>query len=165
MRSWIERSQEEAYLLNPSFCCILITAAVTGYHEIAKRGLPLPLTYMILPIILHRPTRDLLPRSRRTSFPMWIQDNAKVRILFYERLMSLKTFTNEAILFGWERRWLNIDNSASILSNQWENTIRREIQSFDNEPKDCILKAMFIGKWFATAGPASTIMALWGVQV
>jgi len=164
MKAWIERPQEEAYLLNPSFCCVMISSAVAGYQENALRGLTLPLAYMILPITLHRPTRTLLPRSKRTSLPMWIQDNATVRILFYERLMSLKTFTNEAILFGGERKWLSIDKNGSILSNQKENTIRRAIHSFDNEPKDCILKAMFIGKWFAAAGPASTIMALWGVQ-
>ncbi|MFH1021789.1 MAG: three component ABC system middle component [Planctomycetota bacterium] len=164
MRAWLERPQEEAHLLNPSFCCLGIAAAVAGYHDTAQHGLPLPLTYMILPITLHRPTRDLLPRNRRTSLPMWIQDNAAARVLFYERLMSLKTFTNEAILFGCERRWLGIDTDASILSNQRENAIRRAIQSLDDEPKDCVLKAMFVGKWFADAGPASTVMTLWGVQ-
>ena len=164
MRTWIERPQEEAHLLNPSFCCLGIAAAVAGYHETAQRGLPLPLTYMILPIALHRPTRELLPRSRRTTLPMWIQDNAAARVLFYERLMSLKSFTNEAILFGCDRTWLAMDADGSMLSNQREASIRRAIQPLDGEPKDCVLKAMFVGKWFAAAGPASTVMALWGIQ-
>jgi len=95
---------------------------------------------------------------------MWLQNNAAARVLFYERLMSLKSFTNEAILFGCERGWLVIDTDASILSNQRETAIRRSLQSLDDEPKDCVLKAMFIGKWFAAAGPASTVMALWEIQ-
>lgn len=164
MSVWVERPQEEAYLLNPSFCCLGITAATTSYHKVTQGGLPLPLIYIVLPITLHRPTRELLPRSQRTSFPKWIQDNAAVRVLFYERLMSLKTFTNEAILFGCDRRWLSIGTDASISTNQSEAAIRKMLQSLDDEPKECVLKALFIGKWFAAAGPASTVMTLWGIQ-
>jgi hypothetical protein len=95
---------------------------------------------------------------------MWLQDNAAARVLFYERLMSLKTFTNEAILFGCNRSWLSVEADASITSSQQEAAIRRATQSLDDEPKDCVLKALFVGKWFASAGPASTVMALWGIQ-
>jgi len=164
MTSWIARPREEAHLLNPAFCCLGITAAAVGYQSIAKRGLPLPLAYMILPITLHKPTRELLPRSRRTSLPSWIQDNARVRVLFYERLLSLKPFTSESILFGSRKGWFNLRNDASLVAAWTEAAIQKEYKVLDDEPKECATKALFVGKWLAAAGPPATVMALWGIQ-
>lgn len=164
MTVWLERPPEEAHLLNPAFCCLGIMAAVVGYQEVASRGLPLPLAHMVLPITLHKPTRDLLPRDRRTSLPLWIQDNAAVRVLFYERLMILQRFTNEAILFGCRQGWFYMDDNASIVTDRREAALRRAYHALGDEPKDCALKAVFVGKWFAAAGPTATVMALWGVQ-
>lgn len=164
MSVWIERPREEAHLLNPAFCCLGITAAVVGYKDITSRGLPLALAHIVLPIILHKPTRDLLPRNRRTSLPLWIQDNALVRVLFYERLLSLKPFTNEAIIFGCRKGWFNLGENASLMTDRRESTLRSAYQALGDEPKDCAIKAVFIGKWLASAGSPATVMALWGIQ-
>ncbi|HON68950.1 MAG TPA: DUF6521 family protein [Phycisphaerae bacterium] len=164
MTVWTERPHEEANLLNPAFCCLGMTAAIAGYQAEANQGLPLGLAYMILPITLHKPTRDLLPRNRRTSLPMWIQDNASVRVLFHERLISLKPFTREAILFGCSRAWITVQNNASLVTDRTEAALRRACQSLEAEPRDCVLKAIFVGRWLATAGTPATVMALWGIQ-
>lgn len=164
MKVWIERPREEAHLLNPAFCCLGITAAVVGYQHMASRGLPLTLAYMVLPITLHKPTRDLLPRNRRTSLPLWIQQNASVRVLFHERLLSLKLFTREAIIFGCGKGWISLGDDASLVTNRTEAALRRAYQSLGDEPKDCAIKAVFLGKWLASAGPPATVMALWGIQ-
>lgn len=164
MTVWIERPREEAHLLNPAFCCLGITAAVVGYQGVASRGLPLALAHMVLPIALHKATRDLLPRDRRTSLPLWIQDNASVRVLFYERLLSLKSFTNEAIIFGCRKGWFRLRDDASLVTDRTEAAIRRAYRVLGDEPKDCAIKAVFIGKWLASAGSPATAMALWGIH-
>jgi len=164
MTVWTERPREEAYLLNPAFCCLGISAAVVGYQNVASRGLPLALAHIVLPISLHKPTRELLPRDRRTSLPLWIQDNASVRVLFHERLLSLKSFTNEAIIFGCRKGWFSLRDDASLVTDRTEASIRRAYQALGDEPKDCAIKAIFIGKWLASAGSPATVMALWGIQ-
>lgn len=164
MTVWIERPREEAHLLNPAFCCLGITAAVVGYQGVASRGLPLALAHMVLPISLHKPTRDRLPRDRRTSLPMWIQDNASVRVLFHERLLSLKLYTSEAIIFGCKKKWFSLADDASLVTDHTEAAIRGAYQALGDEPKDCAIKAVFIGKWLASAGSPATVMALWGIQ-
>lgn len=164
MTTWTERPREEANLLNPAFCCLGVTAAVAGYQVVAARGLPLALAHLVLPIALHKPTRDLLPRDRRTSLPLWIQENASVRVLFHERLLSLKVFTNEAILFGHRSGWLKLADDASLRTDRTETALRRAYQTLEDEPRDCALKAIFIGKWLASAGSSATVMALWGLQ-
>ncbi len=164
MTEWTERPHEEANLLNPAFCCLGMTAAIAGYQADANRGLPLGLAFMILPITLHKPTRDLLPRDRRTSLPMWIQVNASARVLFHERLVSLKPFAREAILFGCSRAWFAMQEDASLTTDRTEAALRRSYQSLEAEPKDCVIKAIFVGKWLAAAGSPATVMALWGIQ-
>lgn len=164
MTTWIVRPREEAYLLNPAFCCLGITGAAVGYREVTNRGLPLALAYMVLPITLHKPTRELLPRTRRTSLPVWIQDNALARVSFHERLLSLKPFTSEAILFGCARNWLRFGEDASLVTDQTEAALRSMYRALEDEPKDCSIKAVFVGKWLACAGSAATVMALWGIQ-
>lgn len=164
MTMWLERPREEANLLNPAFCCLGLAGAVAGYQRAIPTGLPLPLAYMVLPIALHKPTRDLLPRDRRTSLPMWIQRNAKVRVLFYERLVSLKEFTNDAVLFGCRQHWLSMSGNASLTTTRGEAALRRAYATLEGEPEECARKALFLGKWFAAAGPSATVMALWGIQ-
>lgn len=164
MNNWSERPREEANLLNPAFCCLGITAAVIGYQLAVPQGLPLGLAYMVLPITLHKPTRDILPNTRRTSLPMWLQNNTSVRVLFHQRLASLKPFTNEAIIFGCNKKWLSIQNGASLKTDRPESLLRKINQTLGDEPSECITKALFVGKWLAAAGSPATVMALWGVQ-
>lgn len=164
MTSWPERPFEEANLLNPPFCCLGVTAAVIGYGDERGQGMPLPLVYMVLPIVLHRSTREQLPGNRRTSLPAWIQDNPSVRVLFYERLISLKLHTREAILFGSSRGWLSTGEDGSVLTRKRESSLRRAVQQREDEMKNCITKALFVGRWFAAAGSAATVMTLWGIR-
>jgi len=164
MRPWMQRSNEEANLLNPAFCCLTLSSAITSYSEIMSEGLPYPLSLMILPIVLHKETRDLLPRSSRTSMPSWVQENTKVKILFGERVISLKPNTNEAILFGSYHQWLRINKNLLIHSTQKISKINSYVQNFDDETKNCVKKAKIVGEWFAEVTSVPTIMSLWGIR-
>lgn len=164
MTACAERSREETHLLNPAFCCLGLTAAASGYQSVASHGIPIGLAYMVLPLTLHKATRESLPRDTRTSLPMWIQNNASARILFYERLVSLKPFTREAILFGCQRGWIVARDDASIMAGRTESSLRRSYQSLKPEPKECTIKSFFVGKWMAAAGSPATVMALWGIR-
>jgi hypothetical protein len=95
---------------------------------------------------------------------MWIQVNASARVLFHERLVSLKPFAREAILFGCSRAWFAMQEDASLTTDRTEAALRRSYQSLEAEPKDCVIKAIFVGKWLAAAGSPATVMALWGIQ-
>lgn len=164
MKSWTARSKEEAYLLNPAFCCTILAATINDYVNTKREGVSFPLLFMVLPIVLHKPTRDSLPPSVRTSMAAWLQENAFARVLFYERLVSLKPHTREAIQFGMLRDWV-VMRSDSL----WETTLSRSdvdrsIQKITDEARECMMRARFVGRWFAVAGTASTIMALWGVR-
>lgn len=59
MIPWSKRTPEIANLLNPSFCAILLYSATFEYQKKAKNNsMPFPLLYLVLPIILHKSTRN-----------------------------------------------------------------------------------------------------------
>src|SRR5699024_3486690 len=114
MMPWWERPREEAHLLNPAFGATIITAAARGYQDEKEEGLPFVLSFLILPIVLHKLTRDALPSSIRTSIPAWLQRNPEARVLFAERVVSLRPHTREAILFGANYGWIRLAQNGRL---------------------------------------------------
>jgi hypothetical protein len=164
MRTWALRPKEEAFLLNPAFCCTTLTAAIGSYASEKEKGVPFPLVFMVLPIVLHKPTRDSLPPNTRTSMAAWLQENSTARVLFYERLVSLKPYTKEAIQFGMLLDWIVPREGGLLEITLSESNINRAIQKLADEARECVMRARFLGKWFAAAGATHTVMAFWGVR-
>lgn len=165
MKPWEERTREEAYLLNPSFCCAIIASACYGYREAKSQSLPFALAFMVLPIILHKHTRESLPRTSRTSVPAWLQEHAETRIGFHERLMALQSHTREAIRFGLVFNWIDVGESGGISCAAPTTLINRAIHSLEGDAKECVSRTRFLGKWFSTMASTETTMALWGIRL
>jgi hypothetical protein len=164
MRTWTVRPKEEAYLLNPAFCCTTLAAAIYGYDNAKEEGVPFPLAFMFLPIVLHKPTRDRLPPNTRTSMPAWLQENSDARVLFYERLVSLQPHTKEAVQFGMLVDWIVPRDGGLLGTTLSESDVNRSILKLADEARECVMRARFLGKWFAVAGATHTVMAFWGVR-
>lgn len=164
MRTWMARPKDEAYLLNPAFCCTTLTAAIWGYSSVREKGLPFPLAFMFLPIVLHKPTRDRLPPNTRTSMAAWLQENPDARVLFYERLVSLKPHTKEALQLGMLEDWILPRNGGLLKATLSDSDVNRTTRRLTDEARECILRARFLGKWFASAGATHTVMAFWGIR-
>lgn len=164
MRTWESRSREEAHLLNPAFCCSALTAAMYGYKETNNNGMPFPLIFMTLPIVLHKPTREALPINTRTSLPAWLLENGNAKVLFYERLISLKPHTREAIHFGLLMKWIVPEAGGIFQTDLGDSEINRISSYLTNEARECVMRSRFLGKWFALAGSLHTTMALWGIR-
>ena len=164
MRTWTARPKEEAYLLNPAFCCTTLAASICGYASVREEGVPFPIAFMFLPIVLHKPTRDRLPPNTRTSMAAWLQENPDARVLFYERLVSLKPHTKEALQFGMLEDWIVPRNGGLLETTLSDSDVNRTIRRLTAEARECVLRARFLGKWFASAGATHTVMAFWGVR-
>jgi len=164
MIATVMRSKEEANLLNPAFCCNCLTAALFGYSDVANCDMPFPLTFMVLPIILHKSTRQILPPTTRTSMAAWLSENPTAKVLFYERLMSLRPFTKEAIHFGMKADWIRPVSGGLVHSSLSEREVNRISNSLTDEVRECFTRSKFLGKWFASVGHTSTLMAFWGIR-
>lgn len=136
-----------------------------GYSEKDTSGLPYPLAFIILSIILHDPTFKLLPRNARTSLPAWIQENNSVRILFAERVISLKTHTREAILFSSQYGWLILNNRNRLQIKTPNFITQRHLRKLDDETTVFIKRSRFLGKWLASVSSPQTVLTLWGIRL
>jgi hypothetical protein len=164
MKQWTERPREEAHLLNPPFCCVTITTACAGYAEPRSEPMPFVFAFMVLPIVLHKHTRESLPRTSRTSIPAWLQEHADVRIGFHERLMALRPYTREALQYGLAFNWLAMGDSGGIRSVAPDPLISRASRSLGGDAGECVSRAHFLGKWLGLAASTETTMALWGIR-
>jgi hypothetical protein len=74
MTPWRERSIEERNLLNPGFCAMLLWHAALGYASELSVPMAIELSFLVLPFVLHRETRESLPSNIRTSLPTWLAE-------------------------------------------------------------------------------------------
>ena len=119
---------------------------------------------MILPIVLHKDTRESLPLNTRTSLPAWLQENAEARLGFHNRLIALQPHTREALHYGLAFEWIAIGNSGGIQCVAVGALINRTIRTLSGDAGDCVSRARFLGRWFRKMDSSETTMALWGIR-
>jgi hypothetical protein len=86
---WNERPSEEARNLNPAFCGELIFRAVSDYRKLKPQPFSFALSFLILPIALHKATRDRLPGKASTAFVGWLADNGPFLAQLPDRVLRL----------------------------------------------------------------------------
>lgn len=164
MTPWSQRSREERALLNPGFCSTLLWQAVRGYASVGSGALSFEEAFLVLPFVLHRKTRKALPRGTRTSLAVWLDDNplARGRIARLARLLVMST--KEGMTFGGVHGLIRIDEGRLYAEEEKKQIINRLLRKSSDEVRECAKKAEFVGKCFALAGSAPTVLALIGVQ-
>ena len=88
MKRWADRSRVEASLLNPALIALLMAEAAKEYERQAG-PMTWPLTFLVPPLVLHRPTRDALPRDTRTHLSTWIARQPVIRAGFPDRAAAM----------------------------------------------------------------------------
>lgn len=164
MTSWAERSHEERSLLNPGFCANLLWHAASAHSAEAGTPMSFEEAFLVLPFVLHRRTRDDLPRSTRTSLPVWLNDHPFARGNIASRARALVNFTKEALTFAGVHGLIRIDNGRLIADAAWKPSIDKTLRDTSGEVKECSKRAEFLGKWFVQTGNAATVLALLGVR-
>jgi ABC-three component (ABC-3C) system Middle Component 3 len=163
VQPWPDRVIEEANLFNPAFCGTLLVKAAEEFSRKADRPFPFALAFLVLPIVLHRGTREALPGSTITSLLAWLQDNRQHLVDFPTRVKRLRTITREAILFGLQHQTLALSPDGLTKGPKRQAVTERRTPLFTAEARACVDRASFMGRWFAVAGTTATIFAAWGV--
>lgn len=160
MKSWIERSPEVSYLLNPAFCARILYGAIVSYKKECKRDYPFVLLYLVLPIVLHKDTRQKIKIV--TYMQVWLQRNPELLIGFARRAKSLAPITNEAIEFLLQNGIVEFNGDSVVIIHPVKPSRLKAVS--DEEMKECFQKAEAIGKWFARNGTVENIYQSWGVR-
>ena len=162
MLRWEDRPPEVANHLNPAFCSLLLSEAVSGYMDRIAQGMEYSLSFLVLPIVLHKSTREALPRDTRTKLHAWVQDNSSYQIGFGKRVKHLRSYTQEALIFGIQQKLLALNDEGLLITAK--KRIPKLPASSGSEPNEIQKRAVFVGKWFADVRDASTLLAIWGLR-
>jgi len=166
--SWQERPLEIANMLNPAFCAVVLHDAIKGYERELAEGMPYSLLFLVFPIVLHKPTRNLLPTNLQTKLHPWLQRNPAILPEFPERTRQFTPITKEALVFGMQKGAIKTENARFL------GVPRQELSAFltdgagDLRSPDAISirkKAGFCGRWLAQAGNVSSIYSWWGIRL
>ncbi|MHB1260087.1 MAG: three component ABC system middle component [Thermoplasmatota archaeon] len=161
MKSWNERPQEVAALLNPSFCGEIIRRATKAYLSESSEGMPYVEAFLVLPIVLHKRSRDLI-KSTTKHLHVWLTDNPHVRIGYADRAKDLVPYTAEALMFMLQAKALDVDLDARLLPGELKG--KSPASQKQGEVGECYKKAESVGIWFARAGSAKTVFTMMGVR-
>ena len=162
MEKWSERSIELAYLINPAFSAILIYHTIKEYSKSKEEGMPFSLVYLVLPILLHKNTRERV--GSKKNMVNWLQDNADILIGFSKRAKSLIDYTNEAIEFLLSRGVIKIVKANLQLESKLSQSKISEQSESDSEIKDCYKKAEHLGRWFVKMKTEENVYIAWGIR-
>lgn len=161
MDKWGKRPIEIASLFNPAFCSLIIREAVRGFQSEQSSGINYLLVFLILPIVLHKATRDKLPIAITVKMHSWLTQNKEIKVQFPARVRGLLEITKEGLIYGIQANLFVIDDNGNLkmtnkkVKPKWET---------DSEPAICSKKAQFVGRWLANAGDTKTIFHMWGVR-
>jgi len=159
----VARPFEEEALFNAAFVSVLLFEAVRQYYDRSgKRPMPVILPYLLVPLALHRPTRDRLPNRMNAQMGEWVRAHPEALVDLGERVRSLRPIISVGICFGLRHGVLqNID--GDVRAGQIQRRPRGMTRSADAD--SCLTSAGFLGRWFAHQGDAITILAIWGLRV
>ncbi len=164
MTPWRDRSIEERNLLNPGFCATLLWHAAQGYASERNTPMAIELSFLVLPFVLHRETRESLPRTITTSLPTWLAEHPIIRTRLGERAATLRSFTREALVFGGTHGLLSLGQDGVRANADMKKRVNDGLKPTSDEVRDCAKRAEFLGRWLEKAGGTETVMALLGVR-
>lgn len=153
--NWIDRNTIVANLFNPAFCGEIIRVVAMEYNKYNKNKFPFAFSFIVLPILLHKETREKLPRTTRTYFFVWVENNDNLFFDFSKRAKNLVSITKEAISFSMAYKKINLNEKGEIETDM----TRVKIYNGDeyNEYNDILKKAQLLGKWLSFTSDVKSI--------
>lgn len=152
---WTERNTIVANLFNPAFCGEIIRATAKEYNKHTNTNFPYAFAFLVLPILLHKATRERMPRSVRTYYFVWVEQNDDLFFDFPKRTRSMVKYTKEALLFLLAYNKIELNEKAEILASDEKVKIinKDEYQEYN----DILKKAEMLGKWLSSTSDVKSI--------
>lgn len=146
-------------MLNPALLAAVTAAAASEYERADGQPMPWPLAYLVAPLVLHRGTRNALPKTTRTHLGNWVAQNPVIHAGIPARAQSLADPVREGLRFGLAHGALQVDDQGRLTGD----LVAPEKKVAQSEVDQIIAKAGLVGKWFAKIDQPATAFAVLGV--
>ncbi len=144
LNPWSERPIEQAILFNPAFCGELIGRTVVEYQKIKNIPLPFEFGFVILPLILHKETREKIPARSNKKFATWAKNNKFLITELPNRIKLLRPISRESLIFGIKHNILTLNRFG--IESYCNFNIKIQLDSPDANDNRKV--ATSLGKWF-----------------
>jgi len=155
------RSRTQAAMLNPALLASLTANAAIQYRNNADRTMPWVYAFIIAPLVLHRATRESLPRSVRANLNAWVAEHPVEHAGFARRAVSLKDSVQEGLRFGLRTGILAVDSEGGLTAQLAKG--KGHTLAKDSEVQRIVARAGFVGKWLAKIEEPATVFVVLGV--
>lgn len=161
MKRWDLRPFETKNLFNPAFCALLMMRSLEAYEIEDPRGMPFSLSLLILPLSLHKSSRDIIAPSSRSYLLKTIEDNPQLLIALAERVTEMLPFTFEAFGLAMQMGCFQVTAEGRLISVP--KKIKKTISGTE-ESINCQRSARLLGREFARIGDRVTIYTAFGIR-
>lgn len=161
MKPWHLRPFEIRNLFNPAFCGLVLFRAMQGYEEEDGRGIPFSLSLLILPLCLHRDSREVIAASTRSYLLKVAEKNPQVQVGFSDRVTTMLPYAFEGFGLLMERGCMSVADDGRLQTIP--DKVRKSVTGTD-ETISCQRAARFIGREFARIADRVTVYTTFGIR-
>ncbi len=160
MKRWNQRPFEIRNLFNPAFCGLVLFRALHGYEEEDARGMPFSLSLLVLPLCLHKDTREVIASSPRSYLLKTTEKNQQVMVSFANRVTQMLPYAFEGFGLLMERGCIAVvDGRIQTVRDK----VRKTVNGTD-ETISCQKVARIVGREFARIADRVTVYTTFGIR-
>ncbi len=161
MKRWDQRPFEIRSLFNPAFCGLILFRALHGYEEEDARGMPFSLSLLVLPLCLHKDSREVIAGSPRSHLLKTTENNQQIMVGFPNRATQMLPYAFEGFGLLMERGCITIGDGGRIRTVS--KKVRKSVVGTD-ETVGCQKVARIVGREFANIADRVTIYTTFGIR-
>ncbi|WKW50146.1 three component ABC system middle component [Rhodomicrobium lacus] len=161
MKRWNERPFEVRNLFNPAFCGLVLFRAMQGYEEENSDGMPFSLSLLVLPLCLHKDTRETIASGSRSYLLKVVEKNPQLLVGFAKRASDSLPYALEALGLLMERGCFAVSDDGRLKTLPAK--VRKSVAG-THETASCQRVARFVGKEFARIGDRVTVYTTFGIR-
>lgn len=157
---------ETLRLLNPAFLSTIIGHAANGYMEHRDHGLPFAFSFIVPPLVLHKDTRQILPKVITSKLSDWAHKNSAQLAYLPEHARELQPAVRKAITIGTHFDIIQFDSEARLRSSEGFNPqfAQKHIKK-SHEVGEIMKKSHFMGRWLSISGNQPTVLSILGIGI
>ncbi len=148
-------------MLNPALLATLTATAALRYRDNGEHSMPWVYAFIVAPLVLHRGTRESLPRTVRANLNTWVAEHPVEHAGFRRRAVSLREVVQEGIRFGLRGGLLSVDETGGFTASLASG--RGHTLAGDSEVQRIVARAGFVGQWLTKIDQPATVFVVLGV--
>lgn len=161
MKRWDQRPFEVRNLFNPAFCGLVLFRGLSGYEEEDARGMPFSLSLLVLPLCLHKDSREVIASRPRSHLLRTTEANQQLIVGFSNRVTQLLPYAFEGFGLLMERGCIAIADDGRVLTVR--KKVRKAVKGTE-ETVACQKAARVVGREFARIADRVTIYTTFGIR-